>query len=86
MDKSEDKDSFLDQIVAVIDENFISVDNLREVDELITTDDLLQAVYSFYPSKDFDSAALVKLLQEFGFKFTTPHTGPLQFVWLVKRR
>lgn len=79
-------DIFIDQIVAVIDEMFIPVDNLRELEETITTDDLLQAVYQFYPSKDFDSAMLVKSLNDFGFKFTTTHSGALQFIWLMKKR
>ena len=86
MDKSEDKDFFLDQIVAVINESFEPVNNLREIEEMITTDDLIQAVQLFYPSENFEVALFVKLLNTVGFKFTTTHSGALQFVWLMKRR
>lgn len=83
---TEERNPLIDQIVAVIDENFIMVDNLRDCDDLITTQDLMQAVQEFIYSDEFEIPQLINALTEFGFKFTTTHAGALQFVWLMKRK
>jgi hypothetical protein len=86
MNSEEKEDLFLDEIVKVIKENFIAVESLRDVEELITTQELIEAVTEFYPLKEFNPADLVQLLNFEGFRFTTTHSGPVQFVWLLKRR
>jgi len=83
---AEERNPLIDQIVAVIDENFISVNNLRDCDDLITTQDLIQAVNEFILSGGFEFPELITALTDFGFKFTATHAGALQFVWLMKRK
>lgn len=83
---SENGDSFLEEVIAVIDDCFQPVESLRELDEYLSTDDVFEAVQSLYPSESYDASDIARLLKQVDFKFTAHPSSRLQFVWLIKRR
>jgi hypothetical protein len=82
----DDGNSALDQVIAVIDECFESVDDLKGLDTFITTEDIFEAVQSFYPGDHYAAADIVDMMIRSGFRFTAHPSSNLQFVWLLKRR
>jgi len=90
MKKDNDPDEFIDglltAVVDIIDEYYERVENLREVEQLLSTEDIYEAVQQILPSGLYGPEYLAKILLDHGFSFI-PIQGPaMQFAWLIKRR
>ena len=74
------------QLGNVIDDYYEPVEDLREVDAFIGTDDIYDALQNIFPSQAYSAMDLTYALIDAGFNFV-PVPGPaMQFAWLIKRR
>ncbi len=82
-------DNFLNEVIAVLDECYEPVDDLKDLDTFITTDDIYNALQDIFPSEGLFGhgvSTIASLMKQAGFKFTMLKSAHPQFVWLIKRR